>query len=131
MPTPATLLEITGINLGDYSARGLTMQLQPIGGGELAYDVYGNLHDLTLPQFQKYSISISCTDVNAPNLTDVWRGKEVFMVCLPGQYIGVYDLTNTDADASLELYAMVNDWRTNFDEYGKRTGWSIDFIQSR
>ena len=88
MPTN-TLLELSGIDLGDYAVRGLQLEIAPIEPGDLERDINGGLHDLTLTAFRKYQLTITCTDQEAPELTDVWRGKPVTVTCLPRALMGV------------------------------------------
>lgn len=119
----ATLLSIDGIDFSDYSVRGISMKLQPIANGDLARDVRGVLRDLTLEQFRKYAVSISCTDHEAPTLTDVWKGKVVTVNCIPE--IGV--ISNTDGTLTLEM--MVDDWNTDRNEYQAETVWTLSLLE--
>lgn len=122
-----TLLELSGIDLGDYSVRGLQLQLSPLDSGELAYDTNGVLHDLTLERFRKYQLTISCTDQEAPALTDVWRGKEVTVTCLPVNLMGVSS-GDTD-DSQLILDCMVVSFNVNPDEWNASVAWQIELLQ--
>lgn len=119
---PPTVLSITGITLGDYSARGLTMTLNPVtAGAGLRRSVNGTLLDLTSPQFQKFAASISCTDVDAPELTDVWQGKIVTVSCIPN--------LGFNATAPLTLTMMVDTWNVSADEWGDQTSWTINLLE--
>ena len=121
--TPPTLLSISPIDLGDYSARGLTMTLNPISAGAgLRRSVNGTLIDLTSPQFQKFQASISCTDVDAPDLTDIWQGQILTVVCIPNMGPG-----NTSSQLTLTM--MVDSWNVSTDEWGDQTSWTINLLE--
>lgn len=122
--TTYTLLSIDDIDFSDYSVRGLTVKLNPIGSGELARDVNGGLHDLTLPQFRKYRAVISCSDHEAPPFTDVWRGQTVTVTFIPE--VGV---TNDTSETTLTISMMVDEWDTSRDEYDAQTSWSLSLVE--
>lgn len=122
--TSGTVLEMDGIDLGSYSCRGLSLQLAPIDSGPLIRDVNGTLHDLTIEQMRKYALTISCQDVNAPQLTDVWKGKEVTVTLIPNTGLG------TDSEGNQrELDCLLSSWQTTVDEWGAKTGWSMTLLQ--
>jgi len=78
-----TLLELSGIGVSPYSARGLSQTLDPIAAAsQLRRTVNGNLKDLSAPQFRKYVSAISCNDQNAPALDGVWPGLELTVDCV-------------------------------------------------
>jgi hypothetical protein len=118
--TPPTLLSLVGIDLGDYSARGLTLELQPIQSNSgLRRTVNGGLLDLTAPQFRKYSASISCEDVDAPVLTDIWQGMPVSITLIPETGIGVVTLS-----------MLVDSWTTSAQEWEHLTSWTINLLEA-
>ncbi len=123
MSTPSTLLAIVGIDLGDYATRDLTCAIEPITLGELARDVNGNLVDMTLESFRKYAVTISCSDMEAPELVNVWRGKEVTVTLVPETGL------DEDSDGPLTLSCMVDSWQTSRREWRAETGWSLTLIQ--
>lgn len=125
LTTTGTVLELTGIDLGSYAARDLTLEMQPIDPGELAFDANGTLHDLTMPQFRKYRFTISCTDIDAPELDDVWKGKLVSITILP--YSGLAPADTDDNQQSFDC--MVVDWTTSNQEWPRQTGWSLQLMQ--
>ncbi len=123
MPS-TSVLSISGISLGDYSVRGLTMTLTPIPSQNgLRRSIEGTLLDLTSPQFHKYAATISCTDHEAPPLTDIWQGTVVTVTCVPE--LG----PENDTGGVLVLEMMVDTWQTSRDEYGAETAWSINLLE--
>lgn len=118
-----TILELDGIDLGNYSSRGLSLQVTPFDTGPLIRDANGTLHDLTIEQFRKYSFVVSCTDTTAPDLTDVWKGKAVSITIIPNT-----GLPGTTA-GELEFDCMLSEWETTTDEWGASTGWSLTLLQ--
>jgi hypothetical protein len=83
MPTPSdTLLYITGFGEMLYQARGLTQTLAVIAEAkDQERSITGKLIDLSNPMFRKYSTKITCTDINAPPLDNVWPGMTVLIHC--------------------------------------------------
>lgn len=118
MPAPI-LFSIDGIDFSEYSTRGITMTLAPIDSGELRRDVNGTLHNLALEQFQKYRITVACTDHEAPELTGIFRGSEIVVTCLTE--LGVANNT----DGTLTMNMMVEDFQTSREEYEAETAWSL------
>lgn len=124
----ATLVSLVGITVGDYAARGLTVELVPIDSGPLQYDINGTLHDLTLTQFRKYAVTLSCTDQESPNFDNIWKGKTVTITLLPQKQIG---LTAQDTvDGPLVLDCLISEWSVQVNEWGHQTGWSIKLLQA-
>jgi len=118
--TPPTLLSITGIDLGQYSARGLTLQLQPLQSSNgLRRTINGDLLDLTAPQFRKYSVSISCEDVDAPDLTGIYQGMPVTVTLIPETGIGVVTLS-----------MLVDSWQTSAQEWEHLTNWTLNLLEA-
>jgi hypothetical protein len=125
MTTPAyTLLAIDGIDFSQYAVRGITMTLTPIDqAAALARDCRGELVDISLAQFRQFKVAISCTDHEAPELTDVWPGMDVTIVCIPG--LGA---ANTTGDV-LTIVARVTAWNTSRDEWAAEVAWSLEAEQ--
>ena len=108
---PYTLLSIDAIDFSDYSVRGITMTLTPIDQAKaLARDCRGALADISVAQFRQYKITISCTDHEAPVLTDIWPGQDITINCIPG--LGA---ANSAGDVMIIL-AKVTSWNTSRDE---------------
>lgn len=77
-----TLLTISGFGNMLYQARGLTQTLEVIQeASDLDRSVNGTLVDLSNPVFRKYRSKITCTDVDAPPLDNVWPGMIVEVQC--------------------------------------------------
>jgi hypothetical protein len=122
----STLLELTGIDLGDYSCRGLTMTLTPVASQNgLRRTINGGLLDLTAPQFRKYSAAISCEDQDAPELIGIWQGMPVTVVCVPGLAGGT-----DNPSATLTLSMLVDTWDTSRDEWNALTNWTIHLLEA-
>jgi len=121
MPT-YTLLDITGIPMGDYSVRGITMELAPEQNSNgLQRASSGMLLDLTATQMRKFTATVSCDDVNAPDFTDVWQGTPVTVVSVPdiGQGDGV----------AISMDMLVDSWSVSRDEWGCVSSWSLTMRQ--
>lgn len=117
----ATLLRIDSIDFVDWAVRGISVTLEPIPqSANLARDCRGTLVDISVAQFQKYKFTISCTDQDAPVLTDVWPGKIINVDLIPN--MGVVNST----DGVLSLNAMVTNWQVTGDEYGASVAWQLD-----
>ena len=42
------------------------------------------LADISVAQFRQYKVTITCTDHEAPELTDIWPGQDITITCIPG-----------------------------------------------
>jgi hypothetical protein len=63
-----------------YSARGVTLALTPIKQSQQQErDINGVLTDLSLAQFHKYAIKVSCTDQRVPAIDGIWPGTPVVL----------------------------------------------------
>lgn len=121
---PYTLLEIDGIDFSDYAIRGITMTLEPIEQARaLARDCRGGLVDISVAQFRQYKVTITCTDHEAPSLTDVWPGQDIEITCIPGLGSG-----NTSSEA-LTISAKVTAWNTSRDEWAAEVAWQLEAEQ--
>lgn len=119
-----TLLSIDDIDYSSYSVRGITMTLEPIQqAASLARDCRGDLVDISIAQFRQYKVSISCTDHEAPTLTDVWPGMDVTIACIPG--LGA---ANTTGDV-LTIEAKVTSWNTSREEWAAEVAWQLECEQ--
>jgi hypothetical protein len=126
MTTPAyTLLAIDGIDFSQYAVRGITMTLAPIDQAKnIARDCRGALADISVEQFRQFKVSITCTDHEAPELTDVWPGMDVTITCIPG--LGV---SNTTGEDILTILAKVTAWNTSRDEWAAEVAWTLEAEQ--
>jgi hypothetical protein len=121
---PYTLLAIDDIDFSQYAVRGITMTLAPIDqAANLARDCRGALADISVAQFRQYKVSITCTDHEAPELTDVWPGQDVTITCIPG--LGA---SNTTGDV-LIILAKVTAWNTSREEWSAETAWQLEAEQ--
>jgi hypothetical protein len=119
-----TLLAIDGIDFSDYAVRGITMTLTPINqAANNARDCRGELVDISLAQFRQYKVKITCTDHEAPELTDIWPGQDITITCIPG--LGA---ANTTGDV-LTILAKVTTWNTSRDEWAAEVAWELDAEQ--
>lgn len=117
----ATLLRIDSISFVDWAVRGIRMTLEPIEqAAQLVRDCRFTLVDISLPASRKYKFSITCTDQDAPVLTDVWPGHVINIDCIPN--MGVVNST----DGVLSMNAMVRTWRVEGDEYGAEVAWQLE-----
>jgi hypothetical protein len=121
---PYTLLAIDSIDFSQYAVRGITMTLEPISqAANLARDCRGELADISLAQFRQYKVGITCTDHEAPELTDIWPGQDVTITCIPG--LGA---ANTTGDV-LTILAKVTAWNTSRDEWAAEIAWQLECEQ--
>ena len=119
-----TLLAIDGIDFSQYAVRGITMTLEPIDqAAALARDCRGALADISVAQFRQYKVSITCTDHEAPELTDIWPGMDVTITCIPG--LGA---ANSSGDV-LTILAKVTTWNTSRDEWAAEVAWQLEAEQ--
>jgi hypothetical protein len=125
MTTPAyTLLAIDGVDFSQFAVRGITMTLAPIDQAKnVARDCRGELADISVAQFRQYKVSITCTDHEAPELTDVWPGQDITITCIPG--LGA---ANTTGDV-LTILAKVTAWNTSRDEWSAEIAWMLEAEQ--
>ena len=123
MPTH-TLLAIDDIDFSPYAVRGITMTLTPIEQSKaVARDCRGELVDISLEQFRQYKVSISCTDHEAPELTDIWPGQDITITCIPG--LGAAN----GSDDVLTILAKVTAWNTSRDEWAAEIAWQLEAEQ--
>jgi hypothetical protein len=81
-PDRDTLLNISGMGVLLYQARGLTQSLEVIDAAHSqGRDLDGALRDLSGSQFRKYFSRITCTDSTAPPLDNVFPGLTVQVEC--------------------------------------------------
>lgn len=118
-----TLLNIDGIDFSPWATRGITVSMKPIGAGELVRDVNGELVDLTLEAFRKYEVDIECTDHEAPELSNVWKGKQVVATLIP--HLG----PENNSDETITLTMLVDDWTSRRDEWQASTAWTLKLLQ--
>jgi hypothetical protein len=119
-----TLLAIDAIDFTQYAVRGITMTLEPIDQAKsLARDCRGALADISLAQFRQYKVSITCTDHEVPELTDIWPGQDITIICIPGM-----GASNSAGDV-LIILCKVTTWNTSRDEWAAEIAWQLEAEQ--
>jgi hypothetical protein len=136
-----TLLIISGLGGFQYQARGLSQTLTVIAQlKQQVRTINGNLKDISNPAFRKYASKITCTDVDAPPLDNLWPGMIVTVQCAaslayqtgnPGSpYKAVVpgsEYTNGHFTFYRpEMNMMVMDVQHTFDEWKADNGWTLD-----
>lgn len=136
-----TLLEIIGIGVPRYSARGLTQSLDPINASaQLRRTLNGVLHDYSDSNFQKYKSTITCSDQQPPAVDGIWPGKEVTVKCIAELCEATTSpdsLERTPVAGSVryeedftfyrpQLTMKVVNFTTEKDEYGAIVSWAME-----
>ncbi len=81
--TGFTVLELSGVGVPPYSARGLTQTLDPIPQAiQLRRTVNGNLSDTSDDVMRKYVSTISGNDQQPPAVDGVWPGRLLVVSCI-------------------------------------------------
>ena len=77
------IVALTGNDiLTPWAARGISETLTPIEQNiPPRRDINGVLRDLRFSAFDKYKLSLECTDFSAPALDGIWRGLTVVVSC--------------------------------------------------
>lgn len=139
----STLLQLSGIGITPYSARGLKQQLEPINGqSNIKRDINGNLMDLGADQFKKYRMVISGQDVDPPMCDGIWAGQLVTVDSIQEFAYPISQTTSpsrevvpgsvrTDADGNTfyrpRFTMMVTKaYGMNEDEWGRSVTWSLE-----
>jgi hypothetical protein len=118
---PYTLLSIDTIDFTDYAVRGITMTLTPIDQAKnVVRDCLGQLIDISLAQFRQHKVTITCTDQEAPTLTNVWPGQDITITCIPG--LGEHT-------TPLIIDAKVTSWNTSRQEWPAEVAWQLEAEQ--
>lgn len=136
-----TLLTISGLGGFQYQARGLSQTLVPIPQlKQQLRTINGNLRDVSNPAFRKYASKITCTDVDAPPLDNLWPGMTVIVQCaaslsfLTGNSGSPYKPVVEGSEYTYGhftfyrpvLEMMVMDHNHTFDEWKADNGWELD-----
>jgi len=139
MAVPLTLLAFSGIGVAPYATRGASQTLTPIDqAASLLRTVNGDLDDLGLEQFQKYSSTISCSDQLAPACDGVWPGQEITVDCIaelcyktaggmPSRTV-VAGSSRTEGDFTYyrpQLVMRVMSYNQSTDEWNASVNWSM------
>jgi hypothetical protein len=135
----STLLQLTGIGVMPYSARGLQQTLEPIDqASNLVRAIDGSILDLGLPQFQKYKSTITGNDQVPPVCDGVWPGRIVEVDCVHELVYPEYGVPQREVvegsmieEAGFVRYrprltmVVVTGPTMNTDEWAATVGWSM------
>lgn len=136
-----TILELSGLGITPYSARGLTQTLEPISqAAQFDRDVNGGLVDLSPPSgFKKYKSSISGQDVQPPAFDAPPIGLQVTVDCIrelaylttsgSAQRTVVTGSSRTVGDWTFyrpQLTMMIVACTSSVQEWDGVTSWQID-----
>lgn len=133
-----TVLNMVGVGIPPYSARGLTQTLDPIAASvQLRRTVNGALVNVAATQHRKYASTISCTDQQAPALNGIWPGVHVTVDCVaelaypvggsPDRPV-VSGSSRTESGFVFycpQLVMLVTGYSQSRDEYGATTTWQL------
>jgi hypothetical protein len=136
-----TLLTITGLGGFQYQARGLTQTLSVLPQlKQQLRTINGTLIDVSNPAFRKYASKVTCTDVDAPPMDNLWPGMIVTVDCAaslcfetgnPGSPYKPESSGSSYANGHYTFYRprlemMVMDVQQTFDEWKCANGWELD-----
>ena len=137
-----TLLTISGLGEFQYQARGLTQTLEVIKeAAQQKRTVNGVLIDISNPVFRKYASKITCMDVDAPPLDNLWPGTPVTVYCAaslcyltgnPGSPAreavsgSIYVQGNYTFYRPVLEMLVVNNPHESFDEWKSDVQWELD-----
>jgi len=111
-----TRLVVDGIDIPVAASRGLSVSVALEGNGELKRNCNGALVDLTLDTHRKRTVTVTCTDIKAPDFGTKWRGLPVGITLIAHAGLG--------ADEE-DLDMMLDDWHVDRDEFGASSSWSM------
>ena len=138
-PNAFTLLQMVGLGVPPYSARGLSQSMAPIDqAAHIVRAIDGTLLDLSYAPFQKYKSTISCEDQAPPAVDGKWPGQLVTVhcvaeLCFPANGSPARPMVpgSERTEEGFTFYRpilsmMVLAFNWDDDEYGRRIGWSLD-----
>lgn len=113
--------------LNEYATRGLKASIEPIdASSSMERTANGELLDLSLPQFRKFQMEITCTDMESNGLAVYPPGTLCTVRSLPN--LGVRS-EDQDSDNVLVMQMRMGRWRENRDEAPAVTGWTLPLIE--
>ena len=134
-----TVLELWGIGVPPYSARGLQQTLEPIDAAkQIERTVNGALVDFSHSQFYKYKSMITGNDQQPPAVDGVWPGQLVTVDCIvelayadSGGPLRTAVPGSVRAESGWNFYRprldmMVTGFTINKDEWGAQVGWTMN-----
>jgi hypothetical protein len=137
----STVLVISPIGLPPYSCRGITDTIEPIAASaQIQRTVNGGLVNLSPAQFQKYRLTLSCSDVDPPAFDGVWPGAILTVDCISElAYLtsgGSPSRPTVDGSERTEgefswyrprlIVMMTTPWQIQTDEWGATVGWNAE-----
>lgn len=137
-----SLLTITGLGGFQYQARGLSQTLTVIKQTQQQLrTINGRMRDVSNHAFRKYASKVTCTDINAPPLDNLFPGMVVFVECAAvlSYKTGNVGSPNREQVSGSSwtlgeftfyrpvLEMMVMDVQQTFEEWKSDYIWSIDF----
>jgi hypothetical protein len=134
-----TVLALSGIGVPPYSAIGLKQTLQPIAQrAQLKRTINGDLKDVGLSRFEKYTSQITGNDVDPPACDGVWQGKQVTVDCIAELCYATSTAgpQRTEVAGSSyerggftfyrpQLIMLVADFQWETDEWAATTSWTM------
>lgn len=139
------IVSLTGNDiLTPYSARGVTETLTAIEQNiPPRRDVNGGLRDIRFAAFDKYKITLECTDFSAPALDGVWRGQTVVVSCAselryrtsggaPARTV-VAGSSRVDGDFTYyrpQITARIFDVSQQFSEWSAEYAWRLELEEA-
>lgn len=135
-----TLLNLRGIGVPPYSARGLSQTLEPIAASiHIERTIDGGLINLGYEPFQKYKSTITGSDQQSPAVDGKWSGQIIEVECIVELAAVAYDeaLGRPAVVGSIrfesgfifyrpKLTMMVLGFSIDKDEWGAAVGWHMD-----
>jgi hypothetical protein len=127
MAYDSTLLALVGpgFELSDYSLRALSATLTPIAqSASLARTINGTAIDLSFGQFQKYHVTITCTDQESPGFAALSSDGDGIW---PGNLVTVTLIPQLGSAAALTLNMMVAaPWTETRSEWEAESSWTLE-----
>jgi hypothetical protein len=121
-----TDLVIDSITIPDPASRGIKFDLSvDPRSRQIVTDVMGEEIDISLPQFRKRILSISCSEHEKPMFDFVWPGAVVTVTMI--EHLGI----GNDSSGALTMEMMVGDWKTSHNEWEAQGDWSLELIEVR
>lgn len=134
-----TELNLWGIGVPRYSARGLSQTLEPIDDHEqIERTIDGGLIDMSSDELRKYKSTITGSDQQPPAVDGVWAGREVTVDCIAELACDQYAiLGRTPVEGSQRdshgftiyrprLVMWVFRFSLERDEYGVQISWKME-----
>jgi len=115
-----TQLVVSGITIPNGAIRNPTVSVAWLDNGELAYDCNGVLRDMTLQTRRRRQITVTCTDIRAPEMENIWRGDLVTITLIP-HLLG--------AAAPEAIACRVDSYEPSREEFQALTEWTLVLLE--